>query len=63
VSRLEALSARLNRERFTIQTTNNPLLYAERRDYLAARRRSSQAIEAARAALVRAKQRLESENK
>jgi hypothetical protein len=46
-----------------IQTMSNPSLYVERRDCLAALRRSIQEIEAARAALVRAKQRLESENK
>jgi hypothetical protein len=63
VKRLEALSALLNRERFVIQTTSNPLLYVERRDYLAALRRSIQAVEAARAALVKAKQRLESESR
>jgi hypothetical protein len=39
-----------------------PLLYVERRDYLSALRRSIQAIEATRAALVKAKQRLESES-
>jgi hypothetical protein len=63
VKRLETLSARLNREQFMIQTTSNPLLYVERRDYLAALRRSIQAIEAARATLVKAKQRLESERR
>jgi hypothetical protein len=63
VKRLETLSAHLNRERFTIQSTSNPLLYVEWRDYLAALRLSIQAIEAARAALVKAKQRLESESR
>jgi hypothetical protein len=61
VKRLETLSAHLNREQSMIQSTSNPLLYVERRDYLAALRRGIQAIEAARAVLVKAKQRLESE--
>jgi hypothetical protein len=50
VQRLETLSARLDRERFTIQSTSSPLPYVERRDYLAVLRGSIEAIEAARAA-------------
>jgi hypothetical protein len=60
VKQLESLSARLNRQRFMIQTISNPLLYAERHDYLAVIRLSIQVIEATRAVLVEAKQRLES---
>ena len=59
VRQLETLSARLHREQFMIQTISNPLLCVERRDYLAALRRSIHATEAARAALAQAKQRLE----
>ena len=61
IRRLEQLSRGLTRELGLWKTCNDPLLYLERRTYLGQIQNASNAIEAARALLVKVRQRLEAE--
>ena len=61
IRRLEQLSRGLTRELRLWKTCNDPLLYLERRTYLGQIQNASNAVEAARAVLVKVRQRLENE--
>jgi hypothetical protein len=63
VKRLESLSAGLGQEDLRIQKGSDPLLHVERREYLAALRRAARGVETARAVLVKAQQRLQSDQR
>ena len=58
VERLTKLSVGLAKEIVSWKECNDPLLYRERQDYLAAIRQTQHAIEDARIALVKSKQRI-----
>ena len=57
IERLEQLGCNLAKEIVVIGEGNDPLLYLERRDYLAALRNALAGIEGARVELCRARQR------
>jgi hypothetical protein len=57
--RLEALTIGLMRECALMAEGNDPLLYRERQDYLAAVRATVSGLESARVVLARARQRIE----
>jgi hypothetical protein len=57
--RLEALTVGLMREHAAIAEGNDPLLYLERRAYLAAVRAAISGLESARVVLAKARQRIE----
>jgi len=61
IRRLEQLSRGLTRELALWKACNDPLLYLERRTYLGQIQNASNAVEAARAVLVKVRQRLENE--
>jgi len=58
VQRLDQLSCGLAKEGILVEKCNDPLLYRERQDYLAAIRAALSGIEGARVALAKACQRL-----
>ena len=59
VRRLDELSRGMARELVRVQECDDPLLYRERQDYLAALRVAVSGLEAGRVALAQALQRLE----
>jgi hypothetical protein len=59
VERLDRLSCGLAREEILVKKGNDPLLYRERQDYLAAIRAALSGVECARVGLAKARQRLE----
>jgi hypothetical protein len=59
VQRLDMLSRGLAKEEVMVRHTHDALLYRERQDYLAAIRQALSGVEAARATLAKARQRLE----
>jgi hypothetical protein len=59
VRRLDALSRGLALELYNVSKADDPMLYVERREYLAAMRRVLHGVESARVVLAKAKQRIE----
>jgi hypothetical protein len=59
VVRLDALTRGLAKETVLVRECNDPLLYRERLDYLAAIRQALAGVDGARIVLVKARQRLE----
>jgi hypothetical protein len=59
VLRLDALTRGLAKETVLVRECNDPLLYRERLDYLAAIRQALAGVDGARIVLVKARQRLE----
>ena len=59
VNRLDQLSHGLAKEEILWKQGNDPLLYRERQDYLAAIRTALSGVECARVTLAKARQRLE----
>jgi hypothetical protein len=58
VNRLDQLSHGLAKEEILVKKGNDPLLYRERQDYLAAIRAALSGVEGARVTLAKARQRL-----
>jgi hypothetical protein len=63
IQRLEELTLDLHRDRVAWEKAEDPLLYLERRAYLAAIRTALQGVEDARVVLAKACQRLDDERK
>jgi hypothetical protein len=63
IGRLEAVALGLTRERVAWERAEDPLLYLERRAYLAAIRTAIHGVEGARVVLAKACQRLDGERK